>query len=325
MRSTQTSHLVGLVVAVTGLVALVVTAFAWPVSELQPRDLPVAVVGPPPAAAALQQGADGDALDVIELPSRAAAVAAIEDREVYAGLVLGPETEVLTASAASPAVAQQVSELARELAPAEGSSVTVTDVVPLPEDDPRGLVLAAGSLPLVLGGLAVGAIVALRTRGGAAGVVTALAAAAGAGLATAGVLQGWLGALEGSYWANAGVIALGVAAVAMSLMGLHRVLGLAGLPLGVLTMLLLGNPWSGVTSAPELLPSGWSTLGQLLPPGATGTALRSTAFFEGAGAGFALMVLAAWVVVGAGLALIPRRSSAMADPEPSRVAEPQPA
>ena len=105
------------------------------------------------------------------------------------------------------------------------------------------------------------------------------------------MLQGWLGALDGSYWANAGVVSLGIAAIGLTLVGLRRTIGMAGLPLGAMTILLLGNPLSGVTSAPELLPTGWSTLGQLLPPGATGTALRSTAFFDGAGAGLPLLVL----------------------------------
>ena len=54
--------------------------------------------------------------------------------------------------------------------------------------------------------------------------------------------------------------------------------------LGALIALLLGNPLSGLTSAPELLPSGWGAFGQWLPQGANATLLRSTAFFDGAGA-----------------------------------------
>jgi hypothetical protein len=66
-------------------------------------------------------------------------------------------------------------------------------------------------------------------------------------------------------------------------------------------MMLLGNPLSGMTSAPEMLPNGWSTLGQLLPPGAAGTALRSVSFFDGAGAARPLVVLACWLVGGLAL------------------------
>ena len=190
-----------------------------------------------------------------------------------AAFVFAPDgAELLTASAGSPAVAQMMQQIAVQLAAAhpEQPAVTTTDVVPLPADDPRGLVFNAGSLPIVLGGILAGLVVALRVRGGLDSVLATLGIAVGGGLAIAGVLQGWLGALDGSYWANAGVVSLGIAAIGLTLVGLRRAIGMAGLPLGALTILLLGNPLSGVTSAPELLPSGWSTLGQLLPPGATG-------------------------------------------------------
>jgi hypothetical protein len=71
-----------------------------------------------------------------------------------------------------------------------------------------------------------------------------------------------------------------------------------GLALGAATVVLLGNPLSGLASAPELLPSGWGTLGQLLPPGATGTLLRSVSWFDGAGAGTPLLVLSTWCLAG---------------------------
>jgi MYXO-CTERM domain-containing protein len=63
-------------------------------------------------------------------------------------------------------------------------------------------------------------------------------------------------------------------------------------------MMLVGNPLSGIATAPELLPSPAGAIGQLLPPGAGGTLLRSTAFFDGAAAGRPLTVLAAWALLG---------------------------
>jgi hypothetical protein len=113
--------------------------------------------------------------------------------------------------------------------------------------------------------------------------------------------------LAGDFWANAGVVSLAIAAIASALLGLEHVAGLPGLVLGGAIVLLLGNPLSGLTSAPELLPAGWGALGQLLPPGAAGTALRSTAYFDGAGATTSLWVLTAWLVVGVGLMLLPVR------------------
>lgn len=49
---------------------------------------------------------------------------------------------------------------------------------------------------------------------------------------------------------------------------------------------------------------GWSgTLGQLLPPGAGGRLLRSTAFFDGHGIAHSVTVLAAWLTLGMVLCL----------------------
>ena len=72
----------------------------------------------------------------------------------------------------------------------------------------------------------------------------------------------------------------------------------AGLAIGAGLAVLIGNPLSGLTSAPEMLPAGWGTLGQLLPQGATATLLRSTAHFGGAGAESAILVLSCWAAVG---------------------------
>ena len=75
------------------------------------------------------------------------------------------------------------------------------------------------------------------------------------------------------------------------MLGLGSLFGRVGLAIGALLALLLGNPLSGLTSAPEMLPSGWGAFGQWLPQGANATLLRSTAFFDGAGATMAIVVL----------------------------------
>jgi hypothetical protein len=300
--------------AVVGLPALLgalLSAFVWPVSEIEPRDLPVAAVGPADVVAGFEQqlaSEAGDGAFALEaVDSREAAVEAIEDREVYAAFVLPPEQpEVLVASAASPTVAQLVGQLAARSAPAGSPPPQVTDVVPTPADDARGAVFSAGSLPLVLGGIIVGAAVALGVASWWRWMVAVVTAAI-AGFTMNGILDGWLGALGGSYLTNAGVVTLGVAAISLSIVGLGNLLGRVGVVLGAVAILLVGNPLSGITSAPELLPFGW--LGQWLPPGALGSALRGTAFFDGAGTTFPLTVLAAWAGGGLLLALLPGRAA----------------
>jgi hypothetical protein len=72
---------------------------------------------------------------------------------------------------------------------------------------------------------------------------------------------------------------------------------------GALTMVLIGNPFSGVGSAPGPLPRPVGELGQLLPPGAGGNLLRRTGYFDGAGGSGHLLVLATWALFGIGALL----------------------
>ncbi len=53
-----------------------------------------------------------------------------------------------------------------------------------------------------------------------------------------------------------------------------------------------------MAAAPELLPEPWGAVGQLLPPGAGVSLVRSAAFFDGAGTAAPLWTLVAWAVVG---------------------------
>ncbi|MFG1628482.1 hypothetical protein [Kribbella sp. NPDC049227] len=291
---------VAVVLMLTALLTVLLIAFAWPAARSEPRNVPLAVAGPAPAVAQVENGLEQampGGFEVTAVPDRATAVQKIQDRDVYGAIVLDPQQpELLTASAGAPAVAQILTQMSGRLSP--DNPPRVTDVVPLPKDDPRGAGLAAGALPLVLGGIIAAGALTQLVRSGRRRMVGALVFSITGGLALAAVLQYWLGSFEGSYLANSGVIALSIAGVSLTLLGLEWLLGTAGLALGAAVMMLLGNPLSGLTSAPEMLPSGWGALGQLLPPGAAGTALRSVSFFDGAGVGRPLLVLGCWVVAG---------------------------
>jgi hypothetical protein len=136
------------------------------------------------------------------------------------------------------------------------------------------------------------------------------------------VVQSWLEVVGGEWLANVGALGLTVLAVAAAVAGLYALLGERGALLGALTMVLVGNPFSGVGSTPELLPQPIGGLGQLMPPGAGANLLRSTGFFAGAAAADHLTVLATWAL--AGLALLPvaakrRERSGSASPAMARV------
>ena len=103
------------------VVALVLTLFAWPSARLEPRDVPVGVAGAPAAATAIERqlAARDGAFETHRYADEAAAREAIEDREVYGAFVATPSgAKVLTATAASPAVAQLLNHAAAE---AEGA------------------------------------------------------------------------------------------------------------------------------------------------------------------------------------------------------------
>jgi hypothetical protein len=162
-------------------------------------------------------------------------------------------------------------------------------------------------LPLVITSILGGALLVLAV-GSVPGRVAGLALfSAGGGAALAATAKGWLSILPGNYDADAAIIGLIVLAVAAPVAGLGSVAGragraAAGVGLGAAIMLVLGNPFSGATSAPELLPSPWGQIGQWLPPGAGATLLRAVGYFNGSRAGESWAVLAAWA--GAGLVLL---------------------
>jgi hypothetical protein len=113
-----------------------------------------------------------------------------------------------------------------------------------------------------------------------------------------GIVQGWLGVVDGNWAANAAVLSLTVLAIASVVAGLEALIGRAGIVVGAATMIVLGNALSAISSAPEMLPRPMGAVGQLLPPGAGGNLLRSTGFFDGAAAGGQIAVLVGWTLAG---------------------------
>ena len=238
------------------------------------------------------------AFELHTYPDESRAREAIEDREVYGAVAVTPSgPKLLTASAAGPVVAQALEQAAARMAP-DGGQVRTDDVVAAPPEDPRGAVLSASVLPLAIAGVAGGAVVALLRLRGTRGVGVLLGVSALVGAVGAGITHSWLGVLTGNWWAEAGAIGLTALAVSATVAGLEALVGTAGIGIGGLIAVLLGNPTSGTTSAPEMLPEPLGTLGQLLPPGAGGTLLRSVAYFDGRAADTPVLVLTVWAVLG---------------------------
>jgi hypothetical protein len=319
---TPIGKVVGIAVALAALVTLVVLAFSWPSVTAEPKDIPIAIAGPGAAVSAVEPKLakqTGDLLDITTLDDRAAAVEAIEQREVVGALVLGPKPELLTASAAGP-TAQVVAQLADPLqtalshqaqaaAAATGQkappvALTVTDVVPYAADDANGLRMSAAFFPLLLGGMIGGIAISLGVVGSMRRVLAVVVYAAVGGIVLTSILQSWFGALQGDYWLNTAAFALALAAIAAPIVGLVAHLGRAGIALGPIVMMLFANPISGAAVPAQYLPGAWGAVGQWFPPGAAATLVRGLSYFPSADARFPWLVLISWVVGGLLLAII---------------------
>jgi hypothetical protein len=298
-------------VAAVGLQALLVPLFAAPNAELNPYHLPIVVAGPAPATAAFVARLDAampHAFEIRRLPDQAAADTALRHRDAYAAIVLGPGGPRLrVASAASQGAANLIIQASARL-PGGGGRPPVVDVVPAPAGDSHGTAYTLGFLPLALTSSSAGAVLALRVRSRPARLAGLVGFGVLAGLAGALVMRQWLNIVAGRYLPAAMVLALVALAVAATVTGLSNVAGRIGTGLGVIVVFLVGNALSGISSAPQLLPRPWGTVGQFLPPGAGGTLLRSVCSFHGYGGTTATWVLVSWAV--AGLALVAVRRAA---------------
>ncbi|WP_329280043.1 ABC transporter permease [Streptomyces sp. NBC_01451] len=303
-------HMIAVIVLVPALVALALWAFAWPAARTAPRDLPLGVAGPATAVTQVERqlSAHEGAFEIHRYADEAAARAAIENRTVYGAVVVtaqGPE--LLTASAASPVVAQLLQQAVTEQTARSGGSdarARTVDVVPAAANDPRGAAFGASVLPLALAGVAAGAVVTLLGLRGVRAAGALLAAAALVGVVATSLAHSWLGVLTGDWWAEAAALGLTTLAVSGAVAGLAALLGTAGIGVGGLTVVLLGNPFSGASSAPQLLPDPVGTIGQWLPPGAGASLLRSVSFFDGAAALGPALTLTWWAALGLGAVLL---------------------
>lgn len=325
---------VALAAGAAAIVGVVLLAFAWPAVTSEPHGLPVGVVGPDTSVAqttGMLETQSGDALLLTREDDRAAAVAAIERREIYGAIVLRDNPteapEVLVATAANAQVAQMLQGVAdgmqqqidaqmrmateaaiaqRSADPAAASTpftiphadVVVTDVVPFSESDARGAKLSVAAFPLVLGGIAGAVLISFGVRRSAHRIAALVAYAVFGGLLLGGILQGMFGALQGSYWTNAAAIGLALVAITAPIVGLRSLIGTPGIGIGAVLIMLVANPISAATMPAEFLLSPWGAIGQWFPPGAGATLLKELSYFPDASKAFPWAVLAGWTAAG---------------------------
>lgn len=310
----------GIVVVLTVVLAVLAIAFALPAVRSKPHDIPIGAAGPQAASgqveAILEKQAPG-AFAVTYYPGEAALRDAILNRDVYGGFSFGQDgPAVLVATGGSPMIAQMLTQIGNGISQQTGVTLRSQDLAPPTADDSRGVGLAASALPLTLAGMLPAVAMMLLLKREVWTRFTATVVFAGvAGVTIAALLRYVFGSIDQNLWGVAAGLTLGILAAGLTMLGLGSMFGRVGLALGALLALLVGNPLSGLNSAPEMLPSGWGELGQWLPQGATATLLRSTAFFDGAGSIMPILILTCWAVAGVALivfAALRRRATATA-------------
>jgi hypothetical protein len=324
------------VVPLIALLFIMVTAYAWSAVSTAPRNVPVAIAGPRHAVTLVigaVEGAEPGAIKLLPVGTTAQARQDILTRQAYGAiLVSGPgRADVLVASGGSPAVASVLTTMAAKI---DGASAqhpaNVTDIVPAAAVDKTGVAFVYTVLPLVISSLVAGAMLTLRVSHPSRRAAALTVFAIGGGLVSAAVAHTWLKVVPGNFPAIACAMALAALAVAAGVSGLAHLSARfgkqqVGLALGAAIVMVLGNPFSGMSSAPEMLPGTWGFIGECLPTGATATLLRSVGYFDGARSGGAWAVLGIWAGVGLLLTLTAHRgrtSSGPALPAPPPVVLP---
>ena len=311
--SKQYLKLAGLILGLSTILLLMLLSFVTPLLNSGAKDLPLAVGGPNMVTTKITQGLEAkspDAFAVTSYSTTEEATEAVRNREAIGAITAGPDgitagpdgITIVTASAAGTPYSTILKQIGEGLSQT-GQPIHYTDVAPLTAKDPSGSAISMLALPMIFGGMS--SAVAFSTvfkKSRRKQIIGAIGVAILGGLIASATLYFGFGAFEANFWPTTAIIMLGIAAISLTVLGLNSLLGLAGIGLGAVLMLFVANPLSGLATGAAWLPSPWGTLGQYLPLGAAGTAIRSSAFFDGAAMGQPVTILVCWIVVGLGLA-----------------------
>lgn len=346
LAGTSWIRVAGLVSLVAVVLSLLVVTFTWPASRAEAAGLSIAVTGDADLVGEFLAGAQdglGEVVDLVDVDGRQVAVDGIHARDYIGALVLSADgPEVLTASANGQVPAAFMTEMASRLqtmldsrvyggvikgldgaiqagadpseilaqVPESLPQVTVTDLVPYSEGDPNGVGVTAAGIPLTVGALLAGIVIAYTVTGRWQRISAVLGLGAGGGLLLALILTSWLQVYPGSFatvW-----LALGLSLTATSglFVGLNSAIGKAGIGVAAALTLFAAMPWAAFAVPYPFLPAGLGYVGQWLIPGATSTLTRLISYFPDASAAGPWCVLAAWALIGLSLTYIQRRTPA---------------
>ncbi|WP_313988474.1 ABC transporter permease [uncultured Rothia sp.] len=217
---------------------------------------------------------------------------------------LAAKTEALTQAVQAGGeqgaqAAAQLEQMKVQAKQASAMAVKTTAVVPLSESDSSGTGLTIAAFPLVIGGILGGVLSLNLIKGTWRRFATATLYAVIAGALTALILSTWFGFIPGDFATLWAAFAATYLATASFMIGMGALLvPAAGLGLGVVVTMFIGNPISGASMPSAFLPGAWGQIGQMMVPGASSTLLRSIAYFPEAATSDQWLVLGSWIAFG---------------------------
>ena len=291
--------------------ALFVTSYIGALHHPKPHRVAFGVVGTSPLPTVVGKQFS---LKVTRYADEAAVLSAIDDRKIDGAFVAGPAgARLIVVPAAGAAGAAALGTAFTAAAAALKQPLVVVPAHPLPPGDAGGGVSFFVVMALIVGGYLSSTIgLAFGGRATRRGRLAALAIVAVLGALLTDTLAGpLLGAVPTSkflvLWT---LFTLVMMAVAFATAALQTVLGAAGTLVVVIVFVIFGAPASGGTVPAPYLPGLWRIVGPYLPAGAGTTAVRNTIYFDGNRIASSLLVLAAYLVVGAAAVILIRQRQA---------------
>jgi hypothetical protein len=292
--------LIGGILILVALIGLIGTAIKNP----QPHDIPVGLVGPPQALQQISSSfatAAPGAFQFTTYTSEQEGRAALDSRTVDGILVLGAASpRLIVAGAAGDAPVGVMTAAFTNVFKAQGAALLVETVHPFAGGDAHGLVLFFVVVAALIATLVAQVLIFVRGKDAALGLQLGFLVVFGvlAGLAGLGTAAWIVGGYGDGFWAAAGLVALGSAAVGAVIAGFARLLGPAGIGLAALVVVLLDLVSSGGPVGSQLLPDFYRWLAPWMPAGQLYDAMRGALFFDGVALATPMAVLAGWLVAG---------------------------
>lgn len=277
-----------------------VSVFLAAFHKPRPHDLPIGVVGAPPAVTQVETGLDAKVHGYFKVTGYADASAArydLEHRKIFAAFDLSNmPPKLYYAGANGPSVTQLVTGVFGGIAAQQHQTLPSVDVRASSPDDSRGLSIFYTGFGLVLAGFLFGLISYNLTRRFLYQMISLLVFGVTGGFFTALIANSGFNALPGSFVGTAsvlGLLAMSTAAISLLLL---RMFGAVGIAIGSIVLLTLGNSTSGGILPPEFLPGWLHPFAYILPSGVGVRAANGVAYFHHDGLTGGVSSLAGWIV-----------------------------